>query len=181
MRSARSFMARSSRVVIGLVSSAMGRRAWRRSGLELRQLALPERAVRKLRVRDHELRLAHDAIAEANDVQVQGAGSPPHLRATLATARRFDRVQVVEQLGGLEGGLEQDHLVEVGALRYRPERGSLLDAGLLEQAGLAAGRAPVPAARGDGRGGPPVSAPPPGNPPPPPPPPPPATLNRPQQ
>src|SRR6185295_8759857 len=147
MRSPRCFMARSSWVVTGLVSSAIGSRAWGRSGFELRQLALPEGAVRKLGVRDHELRIAHDAIAEAHDVQVQGPRSPANPRPALATAFRFDRVQVDEQLGGLEGGLEQGHLVEVGPLWYRAERGGLLDAGLLEQARAWQGREPRPRVR----------------------------------
>src|SRR3989449_8779650 len=142
MRSPRSFMARSWWVVTGLVSSAIGNRARRRSGLELRQLALPEGTVRKLGVRDHELRLAHHPITEADDVQVQGPWSPANPRPALATALRFDRVQVDEQLGGLEVGLEQDHLVEVGPLRYRPEGSGLLDAGLREQAGARQGREP---------------------------------------
>src|SRR5437870_9859726 len=107
MRSPRSFMARSSWVVTDFVSSAMGSRARRGSGLELRQLALPKRAVRKLGVRDHELGLAHHPIAEADDVQVQGPrspGNPANPRPALATALRFDCVQLDEQRGGLEGG-----------------------------------------------------------------------------
>src|SRR3989449_5344329 len=144
MRSPRAFIARSSWVVTGFVSSAIGSRARRGSGLERPQLALPEWAVRKLGVRDHERRLAHHPMAEADDVQVQGARSPAHARPALATALRFDRVQVREQLGGLEGGLEQDHLIEVGPLRYRPEGCGLLDAGLLEQAGGRRGPRPPP-------------------------------------
>src|SRR6185437_3767009 len=147
MRSPRSFMARSSWVVTGLVSSAIRSRARGRSRLELCQLALPEGAVRNLGVRDHELRLAHDAIAEADDVQVQGPRSPANPRPALATALRFDRVQEVEQLGGIEGGLEQDHLVEVSPLRYRPEGGGLLDAGLAEQARARQGREARPRVR----------------------------------
>jgi len=54
----------------------MGRRARRPSGIELRQLALPEGAVRKLRVRDHERRLVDYPITEAHDVQVQGPRPP---------------------------------------------------------------------------------------------------------
>src|SRR2546426_2440827 len=161
MRSPRSFMARSSWVVTGLVSSAIGSRARRRSGLELRQLALPEGTVRKLGVRDHELRLVHHPITEADDVQVQGPWSPANPRPALATALRFDRVQVDEQLGGLEGGLEQDHLVEVGPLRHRPEGSGLLDAGLREQAGARRGRAPPPPLPAMARATPPVPAPPP--------------------
>src|SRR2546428_2346663 len=126
MRSPRCFMATSSRVVTGYGSSAM---------VELRQLALPEGAVRKLGVRDQERGLTHHAIAEPHDVQVQGARSPADPRLALAAALRFDRVKVDEQLGGLERGFEQDHLVEVCPLRHRSEGVGLLDTGLVEQAG----------------------------------------------
>src|SRR6266511_4325997 len=103
MRSPRCFMARSSCVVTGLASSGIGGRARCRRRVELRQLALPERAVRKLGVRDHELRLAYHPIAEADDVQVQGARSPAHPRRALATALRLDGVEPDQHLGGLEG------------------------------------------------------------------------------
>src|SRR2546426_10320075 len=136
MRSPRSFMARSSWVVTDFLSSAMGSRARRGSGLELRQLALPKRAVRKLGVRDHELGLAHHPIAEADDVQVQGPRPPANPRPALATALRFDCVQLDEQRGRLESGLEQHHLIEIGTLRHRTEGGGLLDARLLAQASL---------------------------------------------
>ena len=129
------------------VSSAIGSRARRGSGLELRQLALPKGAVRKLGVRDHELGLAHHPIAEADDVQVQGPRSPANPRPALATALRFDCVQLDEQRGGLEGGLEQHHLVEIGPLRHRSEGGGLLDAGLLEHAAARQGREPRPRMR----------------------------------
>src|SRR5712671_5498548 len=100
MRSPRSFMARSSWVVTGLASLAMGRRARRPSGIELRQLALPEGAVRKLRVRDHERRLVDYPITEAHDVQVQGP--PPPANSALAAALRFDRMEVDERPGGTD-------------------------------------------------------------------------------
>src|SRR6266540_3401307 len=147
MRSARSFMARSAWVVTGFVSSGIGSRARRTSGVELRQLALAEGAVRRLGVRDYEVRLTHHPIAEAYDVQVQGARSPANPRPALAAALRFNRVQVDEQLGGLERGLEQDHLVEIRPLRHRSEGGGLLDAGLLEQARARHGREPRPRIR----------------------------------
>src|SRR2546430_10185011 len=76
MRSPRSFMASRSWVVTDLVSSAIGSRARRGRGVELRQLALPEGPVRKLGVRDDERRLAHHPIPEADDIQVQRPRSP---------------------------------------------------------------------------------------------------------
>src|SRR5213078_848255 len=97
MRSPRSFMARRSWVVTDLVSSAIGSRARRGRGVELRQLALPEGPVRKLGVRDHERGLAHRSIPEADDIQVQRPRSPANARAPLAAALRFDGVEVNER------------------------------------------------------------------------------------
>src|SRR2546421_8557541 len=159
MRSPRSFMARRSWVVTDLGSSA----------IELRQLALPEGPVRKLGVWDHERGLAHRPIAEADDIQVQRPRSPANARAPLAAALRFDGVEVNEQLGGLEGGFEQDHLVQVCPLWHRSEGGRLLDAGLPQQAGGRQGRRPRPRAP-EVRGPVPAApAPPPPHAPPPPP------------
>src|SRR2546430_10603685 len=107
MRSPRSFMARRSWVVTDLVSSAIGSRARRGRGVELRQLALPEGPVRELGVRDDERGLAHHPIPEADDIQVQRPRSPANARAPVAAALRFDGVEVNEQLGGLEGGLDR--------------------------------------------------------------------------
>src|SRR3989449_2199519 len=140
MRSPRSFRARRSCVVTDLVSSAIGSRARRGRGVELRQLALPEEPVRKLGVWDHERGLAHRSIAEADDIQVERPRSPANARAPLAAALGFDGVEVNEQLGGLEGGFEQDHLVQVCPLWHRSEGGRLLDAGLPQQAGARQGR-----------------------------------------
>src|SRR2546422_11184627 len=140
MRSRRSSMAGGWWVVTDLVSSASGSRARRGRGIELRQLALPEGPVRKLGVRDDERGLAHHPIPEADDIQVQRPRSPANARAPVAAALRFDGVEVNEQLGGLEGGFEQDHLVQVCPLWHRSEGGSLLDAGLPQQAGARQGR-----------------------------------------
>src|SRR3989440_734189 len=142
MRSPRSFMASRSWVVTDLVSSAIGSRARRGRGVELRQLALPEGPVRKLGVRDDERGLAHHPIPEADDIQVQRPRSPANARAPVAAALRFDGVEVNEQLGGLEGGFEQDHLVQVCPLWHRSEGGRLLDAGLPQQVGARQGREP---------------------------------------
>src|SRR5439155_4770539 len=103
MRSPRCFRASSSWVVTAFVSSAIGG--------QLRQLALPKGAVGNLGVRNNELRVAQHPIAEAHDIQVQGPRSPAHAGPALAPALRLDRVQVDEQLGGLERGLEPDRLV----------------------------------------------------------------------
>src|SRR5256885_15287173 len=127
MRSPRPFMARSSWVVTGFVSSAIGSRAGRSRDLQFRQLSLPKWAVRQLGVRDDELRLVRHPFAEAHDVQVQGAWSPAHARPALAAALRLDRVQVDEQLGGLERGLEQQHPGQEGPFGDGAEPGPLLN------------------------------------------------------
>src|SRR2546425_10286207 len=103
MRSPRSFMARRSWVVTDLVSSAIGSRARRGRGVELRQLALPEGPVRKLGVWDDERGLAHRSIAEADDIQVQRPRSLANARAPLAAELRFDGVDWNDQLGGHRG------------------------------------------------------------------------------
>src|SRR2546427_3843774 len=108
MRSPRAFMARSSWVVTGLVSSAIGSRPRRQRGVELRQLPQPEGAVRKLGMWQYEVRLTQHPIAEAHDVQVQSPRSPADPRPALAAPLRFDRVQLDEKVGGLEGGLEEE-------------------------------------------------------------------------
>src|SRR2546422_6304485 len=113
MRSPRCFRASSSWVVTDFGSSAIGGRAGRGSGLELRQLALPEGAVGNLGVRNNELRVAQHPIAEAHDIQVQGPRSPAHAGPALAAALRLDRVQVDEQLRGPERGLGDAPLVSM--------------------------------------------------------------------
>src|SRR5260370_29070788 len=132
MRSPRSFMAMRSCVVTDL--------GW--SAIELRQLALPEGPVRKFWVWDHDLGLAHRPIAEADDIQVQRPRSPASARAPFAAPLRFDRVEVDEQVGGLEAGFEQDHLGQVCPLWHRSEGSRLLDAGLPQQAGARGGPQP---------------------------------------
>src|SRR5213593_3814760 len=99
-------MVRSVWTVTGLRSSATrgGGGRWGGGGLrqrvQLRDLAEPEGAVRQLGVGDRERGVAHGALAEAHDVQVQGAGAPSH--PALAPALGLNGVEVREQLDGLE-------------------------------------------------------------------------------
>src|SRR5262245_49147321 len=47
--------------------------------MQLLELALPERAVRQLRVGDDEVGLAHVPLAEQDDVAIQCARTPAHV------------------------------------------------------------------------------------------------------
>ena len=96
-------------------------------------------------MRDGQLGLLHDAVAEADNVQVQRPGAPPD--EPFPPALPLDRLQVIEERGWLERGLEQHHLVQVGALRYRSEGGGLLDARDLEDPTVREGGEPVACVR----------------------------------
>src|SRR2546425_12738542 len=100
MRSAFSFILRSVCVVTGLGASAMGHR----QRLELGDLPEPEVAMRQLGVRESELRRVHNAVAEPYDVDVQGAGPPPH--PPFPAPLGLDGPTLPQQLGRLEPGLE---------------------------------------------------------------------------
>src|SRR2546422_6497312 len=112
-------------MVSGERPSVMGGEAWR-SGVELRDLAKPEVAVCELGVRHGQFRLAHFAVSEAHNVEVERTRPPansPH-----APALRLDRVEVTQQLGRREAGLEEHHLVQVGILGDGAKWGGLLEA-----------------------------------------------------
>src|SRR5260370_324788 len=64
--------------------------------------------------------------APATDVGRGGARPPPP--PPHAAALELNGRQLPEQLGRLEPGLEQDHLIQVGPLRYRPDGRRLLHA-----------------------------------------------------
>src|SRR4029077_18171037 len=135
MRSPRCFMRSSSWHVTGFRWSATGGlRPGRDGRVELSQFSLPEVALREAGMRNGQLRLPHDAVAVPDDIQVERARTPPD--TPFSPALGFDGMEVIEQRRRLECRLEQDHLVQVGALRHRPEGGGLLDAGCLEQATL---------------------------------------------
>src|SRR5438445_8196078 len=118
MRSPRCFMATSSTTVTGFRSSATGRLRVGR-GVQLRQLPEPEVPVRESGMRDRQLRLSHDPVTIADDVQVEGARAPPD--AALPAPLRLDGMQVIEQHLGLHAGLEEAQLVPVGYLWLGPE------------------------------------------------------------
>ncbi len=69
----------------------------------MRQLQLPHRGDRASR-----------RIGDGDQVQVQGAGAP--LLSPGATGRRFDAVQVGQDLLGGEGGVDDGHGVQVAVL-----------------------------------------------------------------
>src|SRR5437773_1152296 len=105
------------RVVTGLVSAGMRE--------QLRQLALPEGSVRKLRMRHAESRLGHHPGIVLDEVEIDRARTP----ALRSHAAHFplDRQQAIQQRSGLELGAQEDHLVEVAPLRYRTEGSGFLD------------------------------------------------------
>src|SRR5213076_3473216 len=93
---------------------------------QLGDLPPPEIAVAKLRMRNRQVLTAHGLGAEAHDVEVEGP-RPPAL-APLPAPLRLDRPAVCPQLRRGERGLEQNHLVQIGRLRNRPDGRRLLDA-----------------------------------------------------
>src|SRR5512135_2189295 len=122
MRVPAAFIFNRSSVVTGLGASDMRGR----QRVELHDLALPEVAVLQLRVWHGELRSGDDAVAEANDVQVEGTGPP----ALPAFAPRFhlDREAMLHQRQRLERRHEQHHLIEVRLLLHRAKGSRFLDA-----------------------------------------------------
>jgi len=114
MRSPFSFISSNARVVtLDMFSFQLG------------DFALPEIAVRKLGMRNRQVRLPHLLVAEADDIEVEGPRSPA--LATFATTLGLDRPTVSQELGRLQARFEQNHLVQIRRLRNRPERRCLLD------------------------------------------------------
>src|SRR6476469_4191919 len=103
MRRPAAFMAGRSSTVSGRASAFMG--------LELRQLSLPEVAVGQLGMGNDKVGLRHAPLAEADDVQVEGA-RPPVLRPD-APLDALDGLACPEKRPGVQAGLEQHHLIEV--------------------------------------------------------------------
>src|SRR5688572_24463924 len=71
-RSPRCFLARTSRTVTRGASPPLLIVTLRERGAQLGELALPELAIRQPRMRQHERRRVHDAIAEEYDIEVEG-------------------------------------------------------------------------------------------------------------
>src|SRR5258708_39598359 len=111
MRSPLAFMATMPSVVTGLGASAM-----RHQHVELGQLALPEVAMRQLGMRQGQIGLGDYPIAVADDVEIEGAGTPTHRRGAVAAACRFDRQEVAEQSRRPQRRLAPRHLIEIGGL-----------------------------------------------------------------
>src|SRR5258705_2917497 len=87
---------------------------------QLGDFALPEIAVRKLGVRNRQVRLPHRLVAEAYDIEVEGPRSPA--LATFATTLGLDRPTVSQELGRLQARFEQNHLVQIRRLRNLAQR-----------------------------------------------------------
>src|SRR5258708_28409901 len=92
MRSPLASMATMPSVVTGLGASAM-----RHQHVELGQLALPEVAMRQLGMRQGQIWLGDYPIAVADDVEIDGSGTPTHRRRPAAAACRFVRQDAAQQ------------------------------------------------------------------------------------
>src|SRR5919109_4434665 len=102
-------------------------------GAQFRQLSVPEVPVGELGMRNDKVTLPHLPVAESNDVQIQGAGSPA--LGALAAFSALDLLACLEQAPGCKGGLEQHHLIEVGGLDHAAKRRSLFHGGSRQQSG----------------------------------------------
>jgi hypothetical protein len=100
---------------------------------QLGDFALPEIAVRQLRVRNRQVRLSHRHVAVPHDIEVEGPRPPP--LAAFSAPLDFDAAAVLEERGRLQGGFEQHHLIQIWRLRNRSEGCRLLDAGGRNQPG----------------------------------------------
>src|SRR6266508_3688958 len=92
---------------------------------QLGDFALPEIAVRKLGVRNRQVRLPHHLVAVAHDIEVEGPRSPA--LATFPSPLRFDVPAMYQERSRRQRGFEQNHLVQIRRLRNRPERLCLFD------------------------------------------------------
>jgi len=110
---------------------------------QLGDFALPEIAVRKLRVRNRQVRLLHRPVAVPHDIEVEGP-RPPTL-AAFSAPLDLDAAAVLEEGRRLQGGFEQNHLVQIWRLRNRSEGRRLLDSRCRDQPG--AGERAEPGAR----------------------------------
>src|SRR6266852_6585 len=82
---------------------------------QLGDFALPEIAVRKLWVRNRQIRLPHRFVAIPYDIEVERP-RPPAL-ASFSAPLRLDAAAVLEQRRRLHCGFEQNHLVQIRRLR----------------------------------------------------------------
>jgi len=111
-------------------------RGGRGQHVQLRHFAAPEVAVGELGVWNHETRLADAAIAVPDDVEVERPWPPAHSGLPFPSALRLDFQAPLQQVGGGEPRVEQDHLVEEGPLLDGTERSRFFDARDREQDGF---------------------------------------------
>jgi len=98
---------------------------------QLGDFALPEIAVRELRVRNRQVRLSHRHVAVPHDIEVEGPRPPP--LAACSAPLGFDAAAVRQERRRLQGGFEQNHLVQIWWLRNGSEGRRLLDLGSRDQ------------------------------------------------
>src|SRR5205809_3915956 len=114
MRSPFSFISSNVRVVtLGMFSFQLG------------DFALPEIAVRKLGVRNRQVRFPHQLVAVAHDIEVEGPRSPA--LATFPSPLGFDAPAMCQERSRRQCGFEQNHLVQIWRLRNRSDGRRLLD------------------------------------------------------
>src|SRR5256885_827702 len=94
----------------------------RRPAFQLGDLAAPEVPMLELGMRNDQIRLAHGARSVADNVEIEGARAPPLSGRTVASPLRFNRMAMLQQIDWAQGRFHQHHLIQIGSLRYRPER-----------------------------------------------------------
>src|ERR1700704_6142756 len=85
---------------------------------QLGDFPLPEIAVRKLRMRNRQGRLPHCFVAIPHDIEIERPRSPA--LASFPAPLRLNATAVFQERRRLQGGLEQNHLVQIWGLRNRP-------------------------------------------------------------
>src|SRR2546423_9655144 len=98
----------------------------RRPSFQLGDLAAPEVPMLELGMRNDQIRLAHGARSVADNVEIEGARAPPLAGRAVASPLRFNRMAMLPQIGWAQGRFDPHHLIQIGGLRYRPERRGFL-------------------------------------------------------
>ena len=84
-------------------------------------------------MRNDKVTFLHLPVAEPNDIEVQGSGTPPF--GPLPALPALDCLARLKQGSRLQVGFEQHHLVEIGWLVHAGEWGRFFDGGGGDQPG----------------------------------------------
>lgn len=90
-------------------------------GSDIQERSERKRAVRELRMRNREPRALNHPAVDPQEIQVEGAWSPPF--TPLPAGLALEREQAIEQLLGVRAGLEPDRSVQEERLRGTDGRG----------------------------------------------------------